>query len=109
MDFKEWLLSEAATRPGAKQGLYPLGYGGVGLYPACDMMNWSADAFTYMPQRMNVGGKAFKMIWGDGILSNPNPGEKNKEGWPEGKPDLGKFKMIWGDGILANPERKTSY
>ena len=99
MDFKEWLkLVEHANAPGSRQGLYPLGYGGMGLYPACDMMNWAADAITYMPPK----DKVFKMIWGDGILANPNPGEKNKEIWATTPTDLtGKFKMIYGDGILA--------
>lgn len=46
MNFKEWLYSEGSN-PGAKTGLYPLGYGGIGLYPP----NWyptrSADAIFY--------------------------------------------------------------
>ena len=51
MQFKEWLsLQEDAGAPGAKQGLYPIGYGGIGCYPPPDLMNWSADAITYMPR-----------------------------------------------------------
>ena len=97
--FKEWLIFvESATRPGSKQNLYPAGYGGIGLYPANDMMNWGADSFTYMSQKQKV----FKYIWGDGFLANPNPGERNKEAWPEGRPDLtGTFKMIDDRGILS--------
>jgi hypothetical protein len=64
--FEEWLV-EHATRPGAKQGLYPLGYGGIGLYPPSDMMNWAADALVYMP----VKDRVLKFIWGQGILARP--------------------------------------
>jgi hypothetical protein len=32
MNFKEWLIKESSN-PGSKTGLYPLGYGGIGLYP----------------------------------------------------------------------------
>ncbi len=50
MNFKEWLqLDESSSRrPGNKTGLYPLGYGGIGLYPLQDYLTHSADAITYM-------------------------------------------------------------
>lgn len=82
MRFKEW-LNEHASRPGAKQGLYPMGYGGIGLYTPCDMANWSADAITYMPAawlKPKIIEAPFmtktyidertrqKFIWGKGIL-----------------------------------------
>lgn len=47
MNFKEWLVSEGSN-PGAKTGLYPLGYGGVGLYPPSWYPTRSADAIYYM-------------------------------------------------------------
>jgi hypothetical protein len=47
MNFKEWLLQEG-TNPGAKTGLYPLGYGGIGLYPPQWYPTRSADAIFYM-------------------------------------------------------------
>lgn len=47
MNFKEWLLKEG-TNPGAKTGLYPLGYGGIGLYPPQWYPTRSADAIFYM-------------------------------------------------------------
>jgi hypothetical protein len=46
MNFKEWLLKEA--QEGSKTGLYPLGYGGVGLYPPQWYLTRSADAIFYL-------------------------------------------------------------
>lgn len=46
MTFKEWLIEEGSN-PGAKTGLYPLGYGGVGLYPPQWYPTRSADAIFY--------------------------------------------------------------
>lgn len=45
MNFKEWLINEA--QEGSKTGLYPLGYGGVGLYPPQTYLTKSADAIYY--------------------------------------------------------------
>jgi hypothetical protein len=51
LKFAEWFeLNEGVMRPGAKQGLYPPGYGGIGLYPPQDWMPGAADAITYMPK-----------------------------------------------------------
>lgn len=47
MNFKEWLIKEGSN-PGAKTGLYPLGYGGIGLYPPQWYLTRSADAIFYM-------------------------------------------------------------
>lgn len=47
MNFKEWLIKESSN-PGAKTGLYPLGYGGVGLYPPSWYTTRSADAIYYL-------------------------------------------------------------
>ena len=84
--FKTWLMTEAASRPGAKQALYPMNYGGIGLYTPCDMANWSADAITYMPawwRKPQVIEKKWpcktfvdpsrkqKVVYGKGMLSDP--------------------------------------
>lgn len=43
------IMNEAsARRPGNKAGLYPLGYGGIGLYPAVDNITHAADALYYL-------------------------------------------------------------
>lgn len=52
LNFRKWMedtgsLSEG-TNPGAKTGLYPLGYGGIGLYPPAWYPTRSADAIFYM-------------------------------------------------------------
>jgi hypothetical protein len=46
MNFKEWLITEA--QEGSKTGLYPLGYGGIGLYPPQAYLTKSADAIFYL-------------------------------------------------------------
>ena len=47
MNFREWLMAEGSN-PGAKTGLYPLGYGGIGLYPEPWYLTRSADAIYYL-------------------------------------------------------------
>jgi hypothetical protein len=47
MNFREWLMNERSN-PGAKTGLYPLGYGGIGLYPPQWYVTRSADAIFYL-------------------------------------------------------------
>lgn len=61
MTFKEWLLQEGSN-PGAKTGLYPLGYGGVGLYPPAWYPTRSADAIYYltMDERIYKGKEGGK-------------------------------------------------
>ena len=47
--FSEYMiLKEDDRRTGSKTGLYPLGYGGIGLYPDADMMTHAADAAFYL-------------------------------------------------------------
>lgn len=46
LNFKEWLIE--GSNPGGKTGLYPLGYGGIGLYPPQWYPTRSADAIFYM-------------------------------------------------------------
>lgn len=47
MNFKEWLLNERSNTSG-KTGLYPLGYGGIGLFPPQWYLTRSADAIFYL-------------------------------------------------------------
>jgi hypothetical protein len=47
MNFKEWLIEEGSN-PGAKTGLYSLGYGGIGNYPPSWYLTRSADAIYYL-------------------------------------------------------------
>jgi len=47
LNFKDWLISEGSN-PGGKTGLYPLGYGGIGLYPPQWYLTRSADAIFYL-------------------------------------------------------------
>lgn len=47
MNFREWLVSEGSN-PGAKTGLYSLGYAGIGLYPPQWYLTRSADAIFYL-------------------------------------------------------------
>jgi len=46
MDFRQWLMNEGSN-PGGKTGLYPLGYGGIGLYPPQWYPTRTADAIFY--------------------------------------------------------------
>lgn len=83
MEFKKWLNESSNT--GGKTGLYPLGYGGVGLYPPTWYTPRSADAFYY--------------------LSNDERIYKSEDG---GKfnikhiPDPSKHQMTKGEGGLWN-------
>ena len=100
MNFKEWLqLVERASTPGSKQGLYPRGYGGIGLYTTSDMMNWAADAITYMP----VQDRKLEFKWGKGILSNPHPGEQLNFGKDSLRNLETPIEFMWGKGMLAKP------
>jgi len=42
------LLKEGGRRTASKTGLYPLGYGGLGLYPDADYLPHAADAIVYL-------------------------------------------------------------
>jgi hypothetical protein len=47
--FKDYLINEE-RRTASKTGLYPMGYGGIGLYPPQDWLTYSADAVLYITQ-----------------------------------------------------------
>jgi hypothetical protein len=100
MEFREW-LTEHAMSPGAKQTLYPLSYGGVGLYTPPDMITWSADAICYMP----IEDRKLKFKWGEGMLSKPQGLEIENPGCHENpEPETGKPKFIWNKGMLSKPD-----
>ena len=63
MKFKFW-LNENSNAPASKQGLYPPAYGAY-FYPPAAIMNWSADAFVYMPEK----DRKYDFKHGKGILS----------------------------------------
>jgi hypothetical protein len=44
------LLKEASRLTSSKTGLYPMGYGGIGLYPDADYLTHAADAIVYLTQ-----------------------------------------------------------
>ena len=50
MNFKDFIALKEGTTVGAKTLLYPLGYGGIGLYPLQHFMPYSADALIYISQ-----------------------------------------------------------
>lgn len=85
LNFKEWLLLERSNT-GAKTGLYPLGYGGVGLYPPQWYITRSADAIFYLSKDDRIYNfKTKEMVnkklnTGDGGLWNIEhiPGTPNK-------------------------------
>jgi len=56
MNFKEWLLNEVEATSG-KFGLYPPGYGGIGLYPDLYFIPIAADAITYLDMLHNSKNK----------------------------------------------------
>jgi hypothetical protein len=49
--FAEYVLIQEGSRlTSSKTGLYPLGYGGIGLYPDADYLTHAADAILYLTQ-----------------------------------------------------------
>jgi hypothetical protein len=99
MEFKQWL--EHAGAPGAKQTLYPMSYGGVGLYTPPDIATWAADSMTYMPLK----DRKLKFNWGKGMLAKPDGLEipENKKYEPP-ESDNGQANFVWGKGMLAKPK-----
>lgn len=87
LDFRGWIEQSGlpsvneGTNPGAKTGLYPLGYGGIGLYPPQWYPTRSADAIFYMSidDRIYKGkdGGSFDITHLPGeVKSSMNRGEK---------------------------------
>lgn len=80
--FSEFMvLKEDDRRTGGKTGLYPLGYGGIGLYPDADMMTQSADAVFYLSidnrlfSNGDVAPFSIAHLPGHKQYDNPNSGE----------------------------------
>lgn len=71
MNFKEWLLVEGSNA-GAKTGLYPLGYGGIGLYPPQWYLTRSADAIFYL----SLDDRIYKGKDHPRLKKLPGPSEK---------------------------------
>lgn len=99
MEFREWLVEHAGA-PGSKQTLYPLGYGGIGLYTPPDIITWSADAVTYMPPK----DRKLQFQWGKGMLAKPEGLQITNIPDTESKPETGKPVFKWGKGILEKPD-----
>ena len=79
MNFKEWLLKEGSN-PGSKTGLYPLGYGGIGLYPPSWYPTRSADAIFYLSVDERIytskDSKTLDNLPKEGSKNNLNIGEE---------------------------------
>jgi len=64
INFKEWLLEHSGSTSGtSKLGLYPPFYTGVYNYPPSAVINWGADAITYMDDK-DVKPNAPYSNWG---------------------------------------------
>ena len=74
MNFKEWLIKEGSN-PGSKTGLYPLGYGGIGLYPPSWYPTRSADAIFYL----SVDERIYKGNEGGQFSISHLPGKSNEK------------------------------
>ena len=87
MNFKNWLHNqekqylEGNTRTAGKTLLYPLGYGGIGLYPTAWYMPYSADAVYYISndERFSKNGDGppfdIRHLPGHKQFKNPNNGD----------------------------------
>lgn len=89
MNFREWLISEGSN-PGSKTGLYPLGYGGVGLYPPPWYLTRSADAIYYLSidERIYKGKEGGKFS----ITHLPPNSKKTMNSGEKGLWDISKLK-----------------
>lgn len=73
--FLEWLsLNESsAARPASKSGLYPLGYGGIGNYPAAHWLPAAADAILYVTMDDRLFDNGVSAPWSIEHLPGPTP------------------------------------
>ena len=109
MNFKKWLLEEGSN-PGSKTGLYPLGYGGIGLYPPSWYPTRSADAIFYLSMDDRIysskDNKSVNSLPKEGSQSKLNSGEDgiwNIKHLPGDKVKAGKnFAANYGDGGIWN-------
>lgn len=85
INFSDWfLLKESAGRPGNKSGLYPLGYGGIGLYPPAYWLPSAADAILYVSIDDRLFDNGIKKPWSIEHIPGPTPYKTPNNG--EGKP-----------------------
>lgn len=78
LNFKEWLAEQELNEDhgtASKTGLYPKGYGGIGLYPLQNYINQSADAITYVLQDKRLTSPDDWKGTGQRINLNANTGE----------------------------------
>jgi len=75
LDFRGWIEKSVleGTNPGAKTGLYPLGYGGIGLYPPQWYPTRSADAIFYL----SIDDRIYKSKDGGSFDITHLPGKVN--------------------------------
>lgn len=99
MNFKEWLIKEGSN-PGSKTGLYPLGYGGIGLYPTAWYPTRSADAIFYM----SIDDRIYKGEDGGKFNINHLPG-KPPQKMNSGEQGLWKIDHI--KGKASHPSQKN--
>lgn len=104
MNFKEWLIKEGSN-PGAKTALYPLGYGGVGLYPPQWYITRSADAIYYF----SIDERIYKAI-DKNLKSLPGEVPETLNSGDKGAWDIshlsGKTSHPVGRDYAANPGDK---
>ena len=81
ISFKDWMLLQEGKTSG-KTVLYPMGYGGIGLYPLQTYLPGSADAILYISiddrGYSNGDGAPFDIshLPGPKCWKNPNSGTK---------------------------------
>jgi hypothetical protein len=104
MNFKEWLsqsdeiLLERSNSSG-KTGLYPLGYGGIGLYPPQWYLTRSADAIFYL----SIDDRIYKGKDGGSFNISHIPG-KPPQNLNSGEKGLWKINHI--KGKPSHPSQK---
>ena len=101
LNFKNWLLNEGSN-PGSKTGLYPLGYGGIGLYPPQWYLTRSADAIFYL----SIDDRIYKGKDGGQFDITHIPGESNKSA---GSGDGGLWDITHIKGKPSHLKKNSSF
>jgi hypothetical protein len=113
LTFYEWLeqLAEATSVRGAKFGLYPPGYDGIGLYPLPYYVAGSADVMYYMDvsdlHYYGYEGMPFKITHLPGVPKPPNNQIRVKQLPPSTAP--GKAVPPKGHGMPGKEVRPTKW
>lgn len=73
--FTEWMAlhESSASRPAAKTGLYPMGYGGIGLYPSSHWLPAAADAVLYVTIDDRLFDNGVSAPWSIEHIPGPDP------------------------------------